>query len=340
MSTLPFSIIPFSCREFDTLYNSIASVLKTTYPQLSNETLLEWYKRLLYNLMAYIEAKYEATTTVNVVNANSKTNKKKDNPSNTSPIPPDTLFASNIEKALDIVSQDPKFGVYLLSWWLPILINIDDWFEININIDNSNTLAKDVLLTNIELGIELMTSKITVKSINGIDISTIQSDTFDMLRFYPFIGKLFKIINRFKHDQRSIGLTLNTFKESKIITSEINDISINSVRLATLLYEIHILLQPLFISDLTITSDLVGETPITNTIALSKTKSIPRKTFNSRKFLNTNKSTVSSNDMSMHIIETLIISIFKTFYDYDEDTINPLLFQYLFQNKSLNDVTL
>jgi hypothetical protein len=112
---------------------------------------------------------------------------------------------------------------------------------------------------------------------------------------------------------------------------------INSTKLAIILWRLKNIVEPLFISELTLNSTLLTSSSSSSGGALTVTKAnadkqaSQRKRFNSQKFISSSVATTET--MCVGVLQSLTISLFRTFYDYDAATIDPALFDYLFLNK-------
>lgn len=319
--------LPFKQTDFDIIYTNIATILKTKYPQQINETQNEWYKRLLYELLSYVQTQTEPVDTSDIVDAKNKNNKKKPNAPVVS-VP--TLFSTSITKAIDIIYQDPNFAIYLLAWFLPILVDPTNTFYTNIIIDNTGSIASDVIIKNVGLWFENGIYKVTL-TVNGKELNTLSY--YDYLDFQSdaFGHSFLKAIHFFK-----FGSSECSYENIMSIDSIDYDNShpqIWSFKLARFLWDIKNIICSLYVSEITFTTNLS-----TTSINLKKPPKTNngngvRKRFNEQKYLTA--TSVGSNEMSAQIIRSLMIATFRTFYDYDSTTISPELYGYLFLNKSL-----
>ena len=321
--------LPFPTDDFDALYSSIANVLKVEFPQQPNETIQEWHRRLLFELMKYIQEQFEPKDMNDVVDpGKGSNNKKKDNaPAN--PLALVSPFESNLEKALGIVSQDSTFSIYLFSWFAPFLLLPSDWFEIKITIDNSATPAAKVCLQELTIRLEDGLDCIRVVSLNEIDMSSIQLHQFRKLSSDVFVNSIFKAICKLKYDNPTVSHGL--LQRAATARYDDHHLALDSqtwsFKLATFFYELEKVIKPMFVSSITFESNL------TSRMQLNRSKANPRKRFNARKYLNYNA--LSDDEVRAQVLQTLIIAAFRTLYDYDPDTIDPDLFNYLFLGQPL-----
>jgi hypothetical protein len=324
--------LPFNTTFYDTLYTSISSVLREKFPQKSNEDTLSWYKRLLYEFVTYLQATYEVeTVSSKVPAANTKNNKKKDQPQAVNFQPTNqTLFDANIGKALDLVSQDSNFAVYLIAWWMPIITSPTDTIEISLTVDSTSTLAANVKLQ--KLKVSFSWTQFRLISINNVAVI----DLNDLLLADPFIYSL--VCNLHFMATGNKNDVLKSVQEVSTINMEPNpNPYINSTKLAIILWRLKNIMEPLFISELTLNSTLLTSSSSSSGGALTVTKAnadkqaSQRKRFNSQKFISSSVATTET--MCVGVLQSLTISLFRTFYDYDAATIDPALFDYLFLNK-------
>lgn len=322
------TLLPYDCLDFDIIYSSIADVLKVEYPQNQDETLQSWYKRLLYELMKYVQEQYEPEETNDIIPAKNKNNKKKNN----APTPAITepLFDNNIDSALEIISQDSKFAVYLLSWFLPILVKPTDRFEICLFLNNSNTPAEHVALQSVEFSLTSGMFQLNFNRINGTNIQDITKAQYNQWIHDPFMRALFEILHKTVKGDKFFSY--ESLKECTMIyysgSYDLNSIQLWSFIVATFLWKLSELLKPLFVEE------VVFKTNLEETIRLTKHgKEVPRKRFNARKYLNTE--TLTDDQVSAQILRTMFLSSFRTFYDYDKDVISDDLFNYLFKGARL-----
>lgn len=317
--------LPFNCVDFDIIYTNIATILKNEYPQQVNETQNEWYKRLLYELLSYVQTQFEPINTTEIIDAKNKNNQKKnDAPAVTIP----SLFTDNITRAIEIIYQDPNFAIYLLAWFMPILVEPTNTFYTDVVIDNSDTVASNVIIKNVGLWFETGIYKITL-TVNGKELNTLSF--YDYLDFQSdaFGHSFLKAIHLFR-----FGSSECNYENIRLIDSIDYDNShpqIWSFKLARFLWDIKNIICSLYVSDLTFTTNL--SSTIVNLKKPKKTDVGVRKRFNEQKYLTA--ASVGAEEMSAQIIRTLIIATFRTFYDYDASTISSELFGYLFLNKPL-----
>lgn len=316
--------LPFDTDLYDQIYLNISTELRAKFPQQQNEAILDWHRRLLFEFVSYIHDKYESETDAAIIQANIKNNKKRKNRLNQTNLQPTntTMFDTNVERALDVVTQDPDFAVYLLYWWLPILISPTDYLQICLCIDNSTTPAEHVAIHKLDLKIQLGVFQLI--SINDIPIAMMTRTQFNTISNDPFVSSLFRQLQ--KLDEYNAGdYTIDTVKRAAVIDIAKPDPFQSSLSIAKILWNIKNTLQCMFISDLMLKSNL-----ITTNLSVSKTSAdrgrSNRKRFNSRKFMLEEN---TPSEMIAGVLQTVCISIFRTFYDYDQDTIDPSLFNYL-----------
>ena len=314
---------PFKTQDFDIIYTNIAEVLKVKYPQ-NGDSIQNWYRKLLYELLFYVQSQFEPIEKEDNINPKNKNNKKKDNAPQPNIVEP--IFSENIERALEIIYQDSDFAIYLLSWFLPILINLTDTFNIFISVDNSDTPAENVNIWNINLFIEQGMFKVSVL-INGIDITNLTETQYNSFLIDPFLGPLIKSISFFQLQEYI------NFKKN-IITYDGCDPQLWSFRLSRFLWDIKTLLTPFYINSIVFKTNLEPEITTTLEKVNNNKQKGNRKRFNEQKYLASQ--TLTQNQMTSKIIRTLIVSTFRTYYDFDEETISTELFDYLFKNKPLS----
>lgn len=322
---------PFDTIFYDTLYAGVADILKVEYPQQESESIQEWYKRLLYEFMSYLQSQYEPSTADEKVNPGEKTNKKKDTPTKTYSLSEPTLFSGNVENALEVVSQDSDFAIYLFGWWLPLLITPTDWFCLCITIDCDNTPAQDIKLKSVQIKVDNMLSRVTIVSLNGGTLSSMSKSKYNKLNNDPYTHKVFKAINYLMYSNANTDF--ESIRSAGVVNMNIADYQNNSFRFAEFLYKIKNLTKSLFISEISIKSNLIPEN--NNELKLNKgqTEKTQRKKFNARKLLKAED--VSASEMASGILQTLSVQTFRTFYDYDALTIDQELFDYMFYDKPL-----
>ena len=322
---------PFDTTFYDLLYTNVSTVLKTQFPQQENETIRQWYKRMLYEYVTYLQAKYEAETNEEKINPGKKPNKKKDNPSTTNFVPPNvTIFDTNTENALDVVSMDSNFAIYLFIEWFPLLIEDGDWVRVCVNIDQSDTAGHNVPFSSIEFEFEQTTLKIL--GINGVRLNNMKESYFDQLKLDSFLKAILKIISFYS--KGSTVYDYDTISDVAIVNLSPTDYITNGFKIGEILWKIKDITQPLFVNEIKITSNLIMENNGVLSVSKGKSEKSQRKKFNSRKFL---KSTiVSDEEKASNIIQTLMIAIFRTYYDFDPDNIDQNLFDYLFYGTALN----
>ena len=321
---------PFNTSLYDQIYTSISSVLMTEFPQNSEESTRDWYKRLLYEYFSYLQAKYESDTMDEKINPGQKPNKKKDTPDATNFTPTNTaLFDTNIENALDIVSVDSNFSVYLFIEWIKLLLNPGDYIRVCIGIDQSDTPGANIPFNSIEFEFEL--TQLKILSINGISLNQMTEYYFDSLKLDPFLKAIFKIISFY-----SKGTTFynyDSISDVAIVYLSETDMVTNSFKMGEILWKIKEITKPLFVNEIVLKSNLITENDGKLQVSKGSPEKSQRKKFNSRKYIKSTPAT--TEEMSSSIIQTLIISIFRSFYDFDPDTIDQNIFDYMFNNKDL-----
>lgn len=351
--------LPFDTTFYDTLYLSISSVLRASFPQGTDEDLLSWHRRLLYEFVQYLQNKYEAADNTNSkIPANAKNNKKKTTTGAdiTDFTPTDTLvFDANLEKAIDLVSQDSNFAVYLVAWWWPIITSPFDPVTISIAIDSTSTLAETVKLQRMQFSVswtvfQLLSIDDMSVSDATLNLSTTHGQKWHAMIIDPFVDSMLRQLYRVStREKRDVPLTLSEIKMASKIVDPGGEVPnwtnpyANTGRIATILCRLKNIVEPLFISEISLSSALLstvsGSSGTTGSGAAGMTVSkVPgdklasqRKRFNSRKFIDTSMAT--AEDMAAGVLQSLVLSLFRTFYDYDEATIDPALFDYLFLDK-------
>jgi len=319
---------PFKSTDFDIIYTNIAESLKSTYPQ-NEDSLQIWYKKLLYELMSYVQSEFEPEEIEEVIKPKNKNNKrrKKKKDVNSKAIVGESIFTDTIDRCLEIIYQDSNFAIYLLSWFLPILVKVTDTFEIDINIDNSETPAENVILRHVHLLIEQGIFKITIL-INGIDISYLTKKQYESFMLDPFLSQFLKSISLFKTG------TTETYVNSNVISYDGCDPQLWSFRLSRFLWDIKNVLTPFYIDNIEFKTNLEPEVVTKLTKEKANKNKNNRKRFNEQKFLTSE--TVTQDQMASHVIRSLIVARFRTYYDFDEDTISVDLYDYLFKKKPLS----
>jgi hypothetical protein len=328
---------PFKSYDFDVIYTTVAEALKVKHPQNENENMTDWYRRLLYELMSYVHTQFEPEEIEEVIPPKNKNNKRKkkknENQEELEEIVEDTippLASESIERSLEIIYQDSNFAIYLLSWFLPILVNLTDSFQINLTIDNSETPAEDVSIHHINILLENGIYKATL-CINGVKLNSLTYDQYMMYSADPFFNTFLKATNFFQygdsfHSYHSV-IGINA------IECDCHEPQKWSFRLCRFLWEIKNMLTPLYIDNIGFVTNLEPAEPIVLKKEKESKKLGKRKRFNEQKYLSSE--TITQDAMTAQIIRTLIISTFRTFYDYDPLTINEDLFGYLFLKKPL-----
>ena len=323
--------LPFDTTFYNILYTDVSYILKTEYPQQQDEPILEWYKRLLHEFMTYLQSQYEPSTIDTKVKPDKKTNQKKDTPTKTYVLEEPTLFSGNVEKALEVVSQDSNFAIYLFAQWLPLLLKPTDWFSICLLVDCDGTPANSVILKKIEIKIENYLSKITIESINGIKLSKIKELEYERMEHAPYMSAIFKTITKFA--KGTTFSDIDTLRSSYVTSFSIADYTNNSYKIARLLCGLKNITTSLFISELTIKSNLISENNGELKLNKGQAEKSQRKKFNARKLLKAED--VTPDEMSSGILQTLSVQAFRTFFDFDKDTIDQDLFDYMFYDKPL-----
>jgi len=320
---------PFKTTYFDELYTSISSELMTQYPKTINETIEQWYKRLLYEYVSYIQSKYEPSTLDEKVNPNEKTNKKKTNPNSANFVPANpTIFDNNVEEALDVLSMDSDFSIYLFIEWFTFILTDNDWVRVSINMDHSSTAASNIPFKSIEFEIKLKQFKII--AINDVQLNMMKERYFDQLKLDPFLKAIFKIISFYTR-----GTTIydyDTINDVAIVKLSETDLTTNSFKIGEILWKIKEITRPLFVSEIKLISNLIVENNNTLTVTKNNNEKSQRKKFNSRKYIKSTEAT--EDEKSSSIIQTLIISIFRTFYDFDPNNISEKILDYMFYGKN------
>lgn len=324
-------MFPFDTTAYDILYSKVSEVLKTEYPQDEQETELEWYKRLLYEFITFLQTQYEPTTDQEKVSPSFLTNQKKTNPTINYNIPNQDLFSENIEKALNILSQDPSFAIYLIGWWLPLMVFPNDWFNIHIEIDNTDTPAHTIKLTNIDIKIDQMISRLSITNINNKSINIMSVSELTNLIADPYIYRIFQSLSYVIYNTHRISAEM--ISSIRTVTLPVQDIQQNSFKIATFLYKLKNLTKTLFISGIEITTELNNTT---QRLSLKKTpiEKKQRTKFNARRLIKITDTNTA--EISASLIQTLFVQAFRTFYEYDKNSISPSLFDYLFNDHPLS----
>lgn len=320
----------FDTTLYDQIYSNISSELMTVFPIQSDETAIEWYRRMLYEYISYIQSKYEPDTLEDMIPTNVNANKKKDTPNNI-PFTPanETLFDTNLENALNIMTMDSNFSIYLFITWFPFLMSPDDWVRVCVKIDQSNTPGQDIPFSSIEF--EYTITKLKILAINGISLELMKESYFDDLKLNPFLKAIFRIISLYS--KGSTIFDYDTISEVAIINLSETDIVTNGYKIGEILWKVKEITKPLFVNEITLKSNLIVENSGLLTVSKGNSEKALRKKFNSRKFI---KSTETSDAEKISgIIQTLMISIFRTFYDFDPASIDQNLFNYMFNNGNL-----
>jgi len=310
----------FKCNFYDEVYTRISSVLKEHFPQNQDEDMLTWYKRLLYEFLDYMNDANEPVTLDSKVNSGTKTNKRKQKKKNKVILEPvsELQFDGAIEKALDVVSEDSNFAIYLLDSWLLLLMGPSDWIQVQLNFDLTNTPAESVQLKSITFKISLL--KIEILTVNGkpLEDSKRSGD--------PFLCRSIKSLR--KGAEKATGQGIDPTKDSEVFLKGVH----GPRQICNFLWELKKTIEPLFLQGIVFKSSFnIEEVTISKTNA-EKSKS-SRKKFNSRKFIKATD--VSHNEMVAGILETLCISTFRTFYDFDETTMDQELYNYMFLGTDL-----
>jgi hypothetical protein len=310
--------LPFETTFYDTLYLSISSVLREKFPQQPEEDLLTWHRRLLYEFVSYLQATYEPEVQVKIPAGAKNDNKKKKDPP-PPPIENQTMFNSNIENALNIVTQDPDFAVYLFAWWFPIITAPSDTITISLNVDCTSTVAAACQLRKVQISLSWFEFRL---------VAVNDADTTHAVLADPFVTSVFRAIQQNRLSSEQI------LKDPGKTTMSVNDPNpyVNTTQIASVLWRLKNILQPLFISGISIS----GVDGADLTVTKDTTDKQDRKRFNAKKYIKDD--TVTPEQMSGGILQTVVLSIFRCFYDYDAATIDPVLFDYLFLKQ--NNLTL
>jgi len=321
---------PFKTTFYDEIYTNISSVLMTEFPQQNNESITDWYKRLLYEYMSYLQAKYEPNSMDDKINPGVTPNKKKDNPGTTNFTPQnETLFDTNLEKALDVVALDSNFSIYLFIEWVKLLLDVGDYIRVCVSMDQSGTHAENIPFTSIEFEFEL--TKLKIISINHIQLNNMSEEYFDFLKLDPFLKAIFRIISYY-----SKGTTIydyDTISDIAVVNLSPTDIVTNSFKIGEILWKIKEITRPLFVKEIALKSNLIVENNGELKVSKGNSEKSQRKKFNSRKYIKSTQ--VTNAEMSSSIIQTLMISIFRSFYDFDPYNIDQNLYDYMFNKKDL-----
>lgn len=317
--------LPFSSTLYDQIYLNISSELRAQFPQANDEDLVSWHRRLLFEFISYLQSKYEAETVEPTVLANKKNNKKKQQNEEVNT----TLFDANVERALDIVTQDSNFAIYLLYWWLPILISAGDYVNLHIELNCSGTPAQHVALKSLALRFQLDCFELT--EVNGVRAAAMTKKTFQMSSD-AYVNSLFNTLHNL-HTHVTTGAnkpyTLSSISSGGAVT-HFSDPMSGALHIANTMHSIKTILESLFISHISMTSNLIVDALSVNKTTEDRGKG-KRKRFNSRKFID--NTTVSSEDMAANVMQSLMLSVFRTYYDFDEATISQDLYDYLFLRK-------
>jgi hypothetical protein len=319
---------PFKSQDFDIIYTNIAETLKVSYPQ-NGDSIQDWYKRLLFELMSHVQSEFEPEEIEEVIKPKNKNNKRKNKKKdiNSKAVVQESIFTDTIDRCLEIIYQDSNFAIYLLSWFLPILVKLTDTFEVDINIDNSETPAENVVLRHVHLFIEQGIFKVTIL-INGIDISHLTKSQYESFSIDPFLSQFLKSISLFKTGGSE------TYVTSNVISYDGCDPQLWSFRLSRFLWDIKNVLTPFYIDNIEFKTNLEPEVVTTLKKDKANKKKNNRKRFNEQKYLTS--VTATQDQMASHVIRSLFVATFRTYYDFDEDTISVDLYDYLFKKKPLS----
>ena len=159
-------------------------------------------------------------------------------------------------------------------------------------------------------------------------MSSMKETTFNILNNDTYMKTIFKIIAQTKNGSNLYSYY--TIKNHANIDLGQANIFGNSFVIGRFLWNLKNLTQTLFIKDIVIKSNLILENSGELTVSKSKADKSQRKKFNGRKFIDISQ--VTQAEISSGVIQTLAISIFRTFFDFD-DTIPKELFDYLFNGK-------
>lgn len=314
--------LPFDCQYYDDVYTAVSTVLKDFYPIQPNENILSWHRRLLYSFLAYLQAKYDPVQSTPVVDASVKTNKKKDKPDNTNFTPAnEPAFGSSVEKAMEIVFQDSDFAVYLLAWWLPLLLlDESQWIDLTLTMDNANTVAQSVQLKNICIRIQL--TQLTIKTINDIPLS---DAAMIILSSDAFVGSILSKLNQLvRNDTLSFA---DTLYDDQTNPTEM------PFKIASYIWFIKEVTQSLFIETINIQTNINSAAVSVENITKSSEAKNSRKRFNARKLIQGNQ--LNTAEITISIIESLSVCLFRTYFDYDESSMPSELYAYMFLGADL-----
>jgi hypothetical protein len=195
--------------------------------------------------------------------------------------------------------------------------------------DQSGTHAENIPFTSIKLEFEL--TKLKILEINNIPLNQMSEDYFNFLKLDPFLKAIFRIISFY-----SKGTTIydyDTISDVAVVNLSPTDIVTNSFKIGEILWKIKEITRPLFVNEISIRSNLITENSGELKVSKGNSEKSQRKKFNSRKYIKSTQ--VSNAEMSSSIIQTLMISIFRSFYDFDPDNIDQNLYDYMFNNKEL-----
>ena len=249
-------MLPFDTLFYDKLYTNISSELKILFPRNNDEEDdNDWYKRLLYEFIKYLQIKYEPISNETTIPANSKKDNKPKKDSSEAPavvIQQESLFQANIEKALDIVTQDSDFAIYLMAWWLPILLSPkdNDYFEVKLCIDCDATATGNTIhLKSIQCVVRH--TEFTIVSINNKKMAHLTQQEWSAFLGDPFIYSILKIF--FKEENDDYQFLENP---STKITYQLkfDNITHTPVKIARIFWRLKNIVKPLFISQLSIKS--------------------------------------------------------------------------------------
>ena len=132
----------------------------------------------------------------------------------------------------------------------------------------------------------------------------------------------------------NIECSHETIKKLNYIAYDFScDPQVWSFKLCRFLWDIKNILTSLHIDNIDFTTNLEPNVVTKLKKVKSNKNKNNRKRFNEQKYINA--SMVTEQQMSVQIIRTLVISTFRTFYDFDEATMSPKLFAYLFEKDRL-----
>ena len=157
----------------------------------------------------------------------------------------------------------------------------------------------------------------------------VQSD-FHTFASDPFLYSLLKRLQRIAGSRAGIGVleyNLSSIQKACNINTADPNPFVSALTLTNIMWNMKNIMQSMFISNITLYSNLAADDLIVSKTSTERQKN-NRKRFNSRRFI---KESSSESEMILGILQTLCLSIFRTFYDYDESTISQELYDYLFR---------